>query len=113
MLQIPSQHVPLSENDRGQLRIARSRVSLDSVVAAFDHGETPEEIVQNFPTLELEDVYAVVAYYLRNREDVESYLETQRRESDSLQAEIQTAFSTNHLRERVLQARRARPADES
>jgi uncharacterized protein (DUF433 family) len=108
MLQIPDQHVPLDENEDGQLRVANSRVSLESVVAAFDSGETPEEIVQNFPTLAIEDVYAVVAYYLRNPEQVASYLQEQRRGSDALREEIQAEFPTNHLRARIFALREQR-----
>ena len=34
---------------------------------------TAEEIVQQYPTLDLADIYTVIAYYLRNREDVDAY----------------------------------------
>lgn len=40
-------------------------MTLDAVVGSFDAGATPEEIAQQYPSLALEDVYAVVTYYLR------------------------------------------------
>jgi uncharacterized protein (DUF433 family) len=66
--------VPLVEDESGALRVGRSRVLLEMVVQAFDDGATPETIVQNYSTLVLADVYAVVAYYLRHREQVGIYL---------------------------------------
>ena len=66
--------VPLQMAGDGCIRVAGSRVTLDTIVAAFDQGETPESIVDQYPGLLLDDVYAVVAYYLRNREEVAAYL---------------------------------------
>ena len=59
----------------GTIRVGSSRVTLDTLVAVFDAGATPEQIVQDFPTLELGDVYAAIGYYLRHREELASYLE--------------------------------------
>jgi uncharacterized protein (DUF433 family) len=67
--------VPLSREDNGDIRVADSRVLLDLVVHAFDEGATPETIVQMYPTLQLPDVYAVITYYLRHRDEVKAYLE--------------------------------------
>ena len=44
------------------------------MVTAFDLGGTPEEIAQGFPVLRLDDIYAVLSYYLRHREEVQAYL---------------------------------------
>ena len=47
----------------------------DGVInASAAPGATPEAIVQRYSTLTLSDVYAVIAYYLRHRRDVEAYL---------------------------------------
>ncbi len=62
------------ENLDGALRIAGSRVSLDSVVYAWRDGDSPETIRENFPTLTLEQVYGAIAYYLGHREAVDEYL---------------------------------------
>ncbi len=65
---------PLREEAGGALRVGQSRVLLELVVHAFQDGATPEALVQRYPTLALPDVYAVVAYYLRHRSEVEAYL---------------------------------------
>ena len=40
---------PLVEDDDGVLHVTGTRVTLDSIVMAFDLGATPEEIVQRYP----------------------------------------------------------------
>lgn len=71
---------PLREDAAGALRVGNSRVLLELVIRAFQDGATPESIVHRYPTLALSDVYAVIAYYLRHRSEVEGYL-TQREQT--------------------------------
>ena len=65
---------PLREDAAGALRVGNSRVLLELVIRAFQDGATPETIVQRYSTLTLPDVYAVIAYYLRHRDEVDEYL---------------------------------------
>ncbi len=62
------------EDEHGVLRIVGTRVMLDSVVAAFEQGHSPEAIVQQYPSLSLEAMYGAIAWYLANREKAEHYL---------------------------------------
>src|SRR5882757_5571301 len=57
--QFAPEPVPLTQDSSGVLRVAGSRVTLEVLVAAFDGGATPEEIVQQYPSLDLGSVYAV------------------------------------------------------
>ncbi len=52
-----------------------SRVSLDSVVYQFLQGESPEAIVQAFPSLSLEQAYGGITFYLAHRAEMDAYLE--------------------------------------
>ncbi len=61
----------------GVMRVGETRVSLDSVLAGFEQGDTPETIHSNFPALSLEEVYGSIAFYLANRELVAEYLKRQ------------------------------------
>jgi uncharacterized protein (DUF433 family) len=79
---------PLVEDESGGLRVGRSRVLLDLVVRAFDDGATPEAIVQRYATLSLPDVYAVVAFYLRHRGDVQVYLADRERRAGEVRQRI-------------------------
>ena len=107
MLTIANQPVPLSANEHGVFRITGTRVSLDSVVTAFDLGATPEQIVHKFPTLKLDDVYAVITYYLRHQDEVQAYLAKQRQEAEALRQELNTTFPPKkNLRQRLIKRRR-------
>jgi uncharacterized protein (DUF433 family) len=88
------------------LRIAGTRVTLDSVVIAFDLGATPEEIVQRYPTLNLASVYAVVAYVLQHRDSVNAYVAEREKRTTEVKAEVEKRFPPDGLRARLL-ARRA------
>jgi uncharacterized protein (DUF433 family) len=66
--------VPLFDDEQGGLRVTGTRVLLERIVHAFEDGATPEAIVQSYDTLQLADVYVVLAWYLRNRAEVEDYL---------------------------------------
>src|ERR1044071_9220597 len=94
--------VPLSMNETGVLRITGTRVSLDSVIYAFKEGATPEEIVQQYPTLALKDVYAVISYYLHNQTEIEEYLAQRKVERQKLKEEIESRFDPRGIRERLL-----------
>lgn len=54
--------------------IEDTRISLDSIVYAFQKGLSPESIVQSFPLLTLEQVYGAIAFYLANRTEIDTYL---------------------------------------
>jgi uncharacterized protein (DUF433 family) len=102
--------VPLTTTEFGTVRVGGSRVSLDSVVYHYEQGATPERIAESFPSLNLADIYAVIAYYLANRDSVQEYLARQDAGADALQQQIESdpkqQNATNQLRERI-RARRA------
>jgi uncharacterized protein (DUF433 family) len=64
-------------DEQGARRIGQTRVSLDSVVIAYQQGHSAETIRQQYPALTLEEVYGAITFYLANREDVELYLDQQ------------------------------------
>lgn len=89
-------------DEAGVFRVADTRVSLDSVIYAFDEGATPEEIVQQYPTLDLAAIYSVISYYLHNRAEIEEYLEQRRIQRQEVKNEIETRFKPHGLRARLL-----------
>jgi len=98
---------PLSEDEHGVLRVGGTRVSLESVVTAFDRGASAEEIVDSFPTLNLAAVYGTLAYVLTNRDRVDEYLSRRKNEVAALQAEAERRFPADGLRDRLLSRRRS------
>ena len=99
---------PLREDAAGALRVGDSRVLLELVIRAFQDGATPETIVLRYPTLVLSDVYAVVAYYLRHRGEVEAYLEKRDQEAEEVQQQIESEQpDLSEIRDRLLAQRQA------
>jgi uncharacterized protein (DUF433 family) len=90
-LTLHSDPLPLRVGDSGIIRVGKSRVSLDLVVDQYEHGDTPEEIVRAYDTLLLADVHAVIAYYLRHRDEVRDYLTQREQEALALRARIEAA----------------------
>jgi uncharacterized protein (DUF433 family) len=86
-----TQALPLRLTEDGTIRIADSRVSLDSVVHHYKLGASAEQIAQKFPALNLADVYAAITYYLSHKETVEEYLRQQEAKADEVQKKIESA----------------------
>ncbi len=107
MLTIVTEQPPLTPNDDGIIRIGRTRVMLDTVIAAFNEGATAEEIAQQYPALTLAEVYATVAYYLNHKADVDAYLRAGEQLAQQVQAENEARFNPTGVRDRLL-ARRTR-----
>jgi uncharacterized protein (DUF433 family) len=79
------------EMRNGGYYVAGSRVSLDSVVYDFLEGLSPESIVEDFPTLSLEQVFGALAYYLANREEIEKYLRANEQEFEERRKQAREA----------------------
>ncbi len=62
----------LAPND---IRLKGSRVGIESVLYEYIHrGQTPEQIDERFYSINLEQVYATILYYLHNKEAVHQYM---------------------------------------
>ena len=73
----PAETTYVRTDPTGAMRVGATEVPLDSVVAAFHQGHSPEMIRSQYPSLTLEEVYGAVAYYLAHRGEVEAYLKRQ------------------------------------
>src|SRR5689334_7636190 len=103
-LTVVADPVPLRTEEDGTLRVGETRVTLDILIAAFRQGMSPEELVQQVDVLELADVYAVFAFYLRHRAEVDAYLAERQEKAAAIRAEIEARWGDNStgLRERLL-----------
>lgn len=109
-LLLHTDQLPLRMDDGGVVRVGNSRISLDLIVEHYENGKTPEDVVRAYDTLELADVYAVMAYYLRHRDDVRAYLKQRHVEAEALRATIE-AERPRFAREELLARRTARKQD--
>lgn len=103
---IEAKPIPLEVYADGVIRVGGTRVTLDTVVMAFKDGATAEEIVYQYPSLDLADVYAVIAYYLQQRPQIEAYLLRRQAQAGETLQQNEAAFDPKGIRERLL-ARRA------
>ncbi|MBI1872851.1 MAG: DUF433 domain-containing protein [Acidobacteria bacterium] len=100
-----TERVPIRTDADGVIRVGDTRVTLDTVIAAFDAGATAEEIVQQFPSVTLADVYSVIAYYLRHQQDVRTYLAQRQQQAAQVRQENERRFNPTGVRERLLARR--------
>ncbi|MBV8780132.1 MAG: DUF433 domain-containing protein [Phycisphaerae bacterium] len=90
----------------GVNRVAGTRISIDSIVIAFQQGDSAEEIQRNFPVVTLEQVYGTITYYLAHRHEVDDYLQQRRENWEQLRAKSERMPSA--AIERLRQARAAK-----
>jgi len=94
--------IPLQTGSDGVIRVGQTRVTLEVLISAFKNGSTAEEIVFQYPVLDLADVYAVISYYLKNRASIEDYLQKSDAVSEKLRLNIQEKFPSNSIRQRLM-----------
>ena len=85
--------VPLRTDETGTIRVGKTRVLLDLVIYAFQEGESAEGIVDRYSSLNLADVYAVIAYYMTHRVEVDAYIAQREAEGERLREEIEANYT--------------------
>ncbi len=103
---LEAQKPPLRRDRHGVIRIGSTRVTLDTVVASFEHGDTPEEIARNYDALSLGEVYQVIGYYLTHHEEVEKYVDRRLKERASIRKVLEKRHDPIGVRQRLLARRR-------
>jgi uncharacterized protein (DUF433 family) len=104
---LSSEPVPIILGADGVMRVAGSRVTLETMISAFSNGATAEQIAQQYPSLSLADVYQAIGYYLRHSPELQPYLERHRLDVSEARLSNESRWAPDGIRERLL-ARRAR-----
>jgi uncharacterized protein (DUF433 family) len=91
-LAILAEPAPLQANEDGVILVGKTRVTLDTVVSVFNQGATAEEIVNRYPSLNLADVYATIAFYLKHQSEVEAYLQQRQQQAQKIRVINQGRF---------------------
>lgn len=84
------QAVPLTRWEDGTIRVTDTRVPLDTIIYHFNQGAVAEEIVSRFPAVSLEKVYAVIAYYLSHKKELDTYLKEQEEADAAFMKQLET-----------------------
>jgi uncharacterized protein (DUF433 family) len=107
MAEVVTEPVPLVQDADGVMRVRGTRITLDTVIAAFRDGATAEEIVQQYPSISLADVYLVIGFCLRHSSELEAYF-AQRRETGRTTRQFnESTWPPDGIRDRLLARRRA------
>ena len=96
---------PIAIDADGVPRVGETRVRLDTVITAFNGGLCAEEILLKYPSLKLPDIYAVIAYYLRHREEIDGILVEGHQRSVQTRTELEERFPSDGIRQRLLSRR--------
>src|SRR5438046_3049603 len=104
-LVVTTDPVPFTTDADGVVRVGGTRVTLDTLVAAFRQGATPETIADQYPSLRLADVYTALGYYLRHQAEVDAYLQRRRQQAGQTRQENEARFSPVGVRDRLLARR--------
>lgn len=100
-LSIVKEAMPLKVDKGGVVRVGGTRLTFDTVVAAYKEGATAEEILQQYPSLKLVDIYFAIAYYLRRRQEVEAYLLERQDQAEEARKLYASPVDLQELRERL------------
>jgi uncharacterized protein (DUF433 family) len=105
MIAIVPEPIPLRVDADGVIRVGSTRVTLDTIVFAFREGLSAEEIVEQYSSLDLADVYAAISYFLKRGPEVESYLAERQAEAAKVREQNEARFDIQDLRQRLLARR--------
>ncbi len=101
-LTIVAERAPLSTHEQGVVLVSGTRVPIETIVDDFNAGAGAEEIALCYPSLELGDVYAVIACYLRHKIEVDTYIQEQERLAAKARERHGVDETSRYLREKLL-----------
>ena len=87
-------HSEYIEERHGGYYVAGTRISLDSVVYAFNEGQSPEAIQEDFPSLKRAQIYGVIAFYLDHQAEIDECLADTRQEFEGSAIPLEQANPT-------------------
>lgn len=112
-----TQTIPLTKLDDGTIVITGTPIALEIIVARYNAGDTPDEIKRGFQSLDLADIYFVIAYYLSHRDEVDAYVQRQQERSQRVRQWLESDESYRaqmaDLRERMNAFRDAEEINET
>ena len=97
----PTLTAPLRMESDGTARVGSTRVTLDVLLGAYNLRKSPKAIVEAYPTLDIADVYAVIAYYLQNKAEVDEYLRVRAEEAGDVRSQIEALPGNKAFRDLI------------
>src|SRR2546426_11305283 len=81
----------------GRIRLDGTRVTVHQIVACHQQGLTPEEIAEQYPHINLAQIYAALAYYHVKRDEIDRELEAETAEFQRLAKNVNREHLAFHL----------------
>jgi uncharacterized protein (DUF433 family) len=97
----------LTRHKYGEIRLTGHRIGLFHLVERYKEGESAEAIQRHFPTLSLEAIRQVLAFYQQNRAEVDAYVAGCRAEIERQEAAPRQGPDLAELQRRLEAKRRA------
>src|SRR5437868_6277222 len=97
----------LTEVEPGEIRLTGHRIGLYHAVSRYQEGFSPQLLHEEYPTLSLELINKVLAFYEANRAEVDAYVADYRAELDRQVASTPRSVSYDELLRRFEAKQRA------
>lgn len=100
-------NTPYVQDRDGNLYVGQSRVTVDTVIAQWQAGRTPEEIQASFDATRLAAVYGTIAFYLDHQDELDGFFRETEAMDEARQAAAEAARPEFYAgpRNRLAQAR--------
>ena len=85
--------VPLKIDNQGVIYVSGTRITLDTIIARYHQGDNPESIHEGFDVLPLNDIYAVISYYLAHRDEIDRYLNDREIKATRTRQEVERNYT--------------------
>src|SRR4051794_20604866 len=98
---------PNSRDDHGTIRVGKTQAALDSVIAFWTQGDSPEAIRSQCPSLTLAEVYAAITWVLTHEQELATYMKEQEENWDKWRQRSESQPSA--LRDRLRASMKSAP----
>lgn len=82
--------VPLVQWEDGSVRVRNSRVTLSTIVARMQVGDTVETIHCGFPTVSVTQIKEILAWYFDHQPEADEYLRQEEEEAEEIRKRIES-----------------------
>jgi len=97
----------LTQGPKGEIRLTGHRIDLYLIVLFYNEGHTSEMLQNEYPTLPLDLIHKVLAFYVENEAEVDAYVAEAESKIEQFRASYQPGPGILRIRE--MMAERALP----
>jgi uncharacterized protein (DUF433 family) len=99
--------LPLRMDQHGIVRVAGTRVTLDTLIAFYRQGYDATRLHEAFPTVPLADIHGIISFYLRHGPEVDAYIAENQRRAAQQRQDFEAEFPPKPLRPELAQKLKA------